>query len=86
MQRPSQHPGYLFSSRLIYLVAALLIAQFFLAASPSHAAALSQSNYVPDPGGVRFFKETGHNVSGLFLQNYYATGGQRSGPDRGIQR
>ena len=75
MQPASQQFGYLFSSRLIYVAAALLVAHFFLLASPSHASAPNQANYMPDPGGVRFFKETGHNTSGLFLQNYYATGG-----------
>jgi peptidoglycan/xylan/chitin deacetylase (PgdA/CDA1 family) len=75
----SQQSGYLFSSRFICLVAALLAAQFFLAVLPAQATAvpggLALVNNVPNPAGIRFFNETGHNVSGPFLQNYYVTGG-----------
>jgi peptidoglycan/xylan/chitin deacetylase (PgdA/CDA1 family) len=60
-------------------MAALLVTPLFLWAGQVQAADItadsSRLNGVPDPGGTRYFKETGHNVSGLFLQNYYATGG-----------
>lgn len=79
MSIANRRSGAFFSPPLLYLLAALLAGQFFLFASLSQAAALPgglyQLNGAPDPGGVRYFKETGHNVSGLFLQNYYATGG-----------
>ncbi|MBN9393358.1 MAG: polysaccharide deacetylase family protein [Chloroflexi bacterium] len=79
MLSASQRHGFLFRSRLIYLLATVLVAQMVLLVNPTQAAStspdLATASYVPDPGGVRFFKDTGHNVTGLFLQNYYDTGG-----------
>ena len=78
MQSASQRNGFLSRSRLVYLVATVLVAQSFLFATSTLAAtppADATESYVPDPGGIRYFKDTGHNVSGLFLQNYYDTGG-----------
>ncbi len=78
MHLASQRTGFLFRSRSLYLVAILLVAQSFLFATTTQAATPpndSTASYLPDPGGIRFFIDTGHNVSGLFLQNYYATGG-----------
>lgn len=75
----SQRTGLLLRSRFVYLAATALIAQSFLFATSAEAAAPSPgseaASFMPDPGGIHYFKDTGHNVSGLFLQNYYATGG-----------
>src|SRR5438128_1981275 len=79
MPSASQRTGFLFRSPLVYLAAIVLLAQSFISVAPTQAASTTSdfttASYVAEPGGVRFFKETGHNVSGLFLQNYYDTGG-----------
>src|SRR5437763_1555746 len=56
--------------RLSGLVLGLFLATLFVFA-PWQAGAASN----PIAPSMQYFKETGHNVSGLFLQNYYSTGG-----------